>query len=488
MAPYSKTRRYIKNNMETILALLVGTLYGLVIGIIPSAGATTGLVALFGVIHYFVSEPYLGVVFLMAVVAASTTGDSFTGILLGIPGANSAAATMVDGFPLAQQGRASYAISAAVTTSTVNGLLWGCLVFMLLPWYSNLLMILGIPELWAFIVLALATVGFVSNSYWIRSLVAICAGIFLGLVGVDPTNNEPRFTLGWFYLQDGLQLMPVVAGLFAVPELVAGLKRTSTARIVRNELWQGVRATWQHRWLALRGGFIGAFIGLLPGLGGAMADWMAYGSAVAANPKEQFGNGNIKGVIGPEGANNAQKATSMIPTVLFGIPGAPFAAVLMALFMYLNFELGTPDIAADTEFFFSLAFGFLSATVLVAILCLVFIRTITRICTVPYKYYFPVLLLVIIWASMQYTGGWEDFAVLAAFSLLGILCKNYKFSRPALLMAFILANKIESFTLQLTSLYTVGDLITRPIFMAVMLFTVGIFAYSLKRKGSIDYA
>jgi len=474
--------------METILALLVGTLYGLVIGIIPSAGATTGLVALFGVIHYFVSEPYLGVVFLMAVVAASTTGDSFTGILLGIPGANSAAATMVDGFPLAQQGRASYAISAAVTTSTVNGLLWGCLVFMLLPWYSNLLMILGIPELWAFIVLALATVGFVSNSYWIRSLVAICAGIFLGLVGVDPTNNEPRFTLGWFYLQDGLQLMPVVAGLFAVPELVAGLKRTSTARIVRNELWQGVRATWQHRWLALRGGFIGAFIGLLPGLGGAMADWMAYGSAVAANPKEQFGNGNIKGVIGPEGANNAQKATSMIPTVLFGIPGAPFAAVLMALFMYLNFELGTPDIAADTEFFFSLAFGFLSATVLVAILCLVFIRTITRICTVPYKYYFPVLLLVIIWASMQYTGGWEDFAVLAAFSLLGILCKNYKFSRPALLMAFILANKIESFTLQLTSLYTVGDLITRPIFMAVMLFTVGIFAYSLKRKGSIDYA
>jgi len=474
--------------METVAALVAGTLYGLVIGIIPSAGATTGLVALFGVIHYFVNEPYLGVIFLMAVVAASTTGDSFTGILLGIPGANSAAATMVDGFPLAQQGRASYAISAAVTTSTVNGLLWGCLVFLLLPWYTNLLIILGIPELWAFIVLALATVGFVSNSYWIRSLVAICVGIFLGLVGVNPETNAPRFTLGWFYLQDGIQLMPVVAGLFAVPELIAGLQRTSTARIAHNELWQGVRATWEHRWLALRGGFIGAFIGLLPGLGGAMADWMAYGSAVAANPKEKFGNGNIKGVIGPEGANNAQKATSMIPTVLFGIPGAPFAAVLMALFMYLNFELGTPDIAADTEFFTSMSFGFLAATVLVALLCLVFIKPITQICTVPYKYYFPFLLFVIMWACMQYTGGWQDLAVLAAFSVLGMICKHYKFSRPALLMAFILADKIESFTLQLTSLYSVGDLITRPIFMAVMLFTVGIFAYSLKRKGSIDYA
>ena len=115
--------------MAEIIVLLAGVLYGLLIGIIPSAGATTGLVALFGFISYFVHEPYLGVIFLMAVVAASTTGDSFTSILLGIPGANSAAATMVDGFPLAQQGRASYAISAAVTTSTINGLLWGCLVF-----------------------------------------------------------------------------------------------------------------------------------------------------------------------------------------------------------------------------------------------------------------------------------------------------------------------------------------------------------------------
>ena len=488
MAACCKTSRYFENNMETIAALIAGTLYGLVIGIIPSAGATTGLIALFGVIHYFASEPYLGVIFLMAVVAASTTGDSFTGILLGIPGANSAAATMVDGFPLAQQGRASYAISAAVTTSTVNGLLWGGLVFLLLPWYSSLMMILGIPELWAFTVLALATVGFVSTGYWLRSIVAIVIGLMLGLVGVDPATNAPRMTMGWFYLQDGIQLMPVVAGLFAVPELLAGLQRHSTAMVVQNELLEGIRATWRNRWLALRGGFIGAFIGLLPGLGGAMADWMAYGSAVATNPKEQFGNGNIKGVIGPEGANNAQKATSMIPTVLFGIPGAPFAAILMALFMYLNFELGTPDLAADTEFFTSMTIGFLSATVIVAILCLIFVKPIASITRVPYKYYFPALLFVIVWASMQYTGGWEDLVMLIAFSLLGIACKNYKFSRPALLMAFILADKVESFTLQLQGLYTIEQLVQRPIFLVVCLFTLVIFAYSLKRKGEINYA
>ena len=128
--------------MYEICALLAGTLYGLIVGIIPSAGATTGLVALFGFISWFTMfDPYLGVIFVMAVVAASTTGDSFSGVLLGIPGANSAAATMVDGFPLALQGRATYALTAAITTSTVNGLLWGTLTFALLPWYAELIMI-----------------------------------------------------------------------------------------------------------------------------------------------------------------------------------------------------------------------------------------------------------------------------------------------------------------------------------------------------------
>lgn len=475
--------------MIEIIALLAGVLYGLLIGIIPAAGATTGLVALYGLMPYFAGDPNAGVIFLMAVVAASTTGDSFTGILLGIPGANSAAATMVDGFPLAQQGRASYAISAAVTTSTVNGLLWGGLTFLLLPYYSQLLMILGVPELWGFTVLALATVGFISTSNVIRSIVAIALGLCLGSVGVDPSTNAARFTLDWFYLQDGIQLMPVVAGLFAIPELISGFKhRKATTDVVKDETIQGIKAVWENKWLALRGGVIGAFIGFLPGLGGAMADWMAYGAAVAANPKEEFGNGNIKGVIGPEGANNAQKATSMIPTVLFGIPGAPFAAVLMSLFIYLGIELGTPDLIYNTEFFTSMSIGFLGGTVIVAFICILAINTISKITSIPYKYYFPFLMMIITWASMQYTGGWEDLAMLVMFSILGIGMKAYKYSRPAMLMAFILADKIEKLTLQLITLYTPETLITRPIFIILMIITVGILIHSSKRKGKIDYA
>jgi len=477
--------------MTTVMALIAGTLYGLIIGILPGAGATTGLIFVFTFITLF-PDPYLAVVFVMAVVAASTTGDTYTGVLLGIPGANSSAATMVDGFPLALQGKATYAISAAVTTSTLNGLLWGLLTFLLLPYYTNLIMIFGVPELWAFTVLALVCVTFITNKYWFRSCLALSLGLLLGLIGVDPVTNADRWTGGWEYLGAGIQLLPMVAGLFAIPELFEGLKTRSSTSVITTgnnlQTKQGIIAVWQNKWDALRGGLIGAFIGLLPGLGGAVADWIAYSSTVASHPNDKFGNGNIKGVIGPEGANNAQKATSMIPTVLFGIPGAPFAAIIIGLFAYLDFELGTLELANDGKFFNSLLIGFILATVLVGWLCLLVTPLIARVAQIPYKYYFPVLLGVIVLACVQYTGRWEDYFILILCSALGMLAKKYKFSRPALLLAFILADRIEALTVQMTGLYTVERLLDRNIFLVLIVITVITLVWGLTNKRKIDYA
>ena len=136
---------------------------------------------------------------------------------------------MVDGYPLAKQGKATYALTAAITTSTVNGLIWGTLTFALLPWYVQLIMYFGIPELWAFMVMALACVGFVSNRFWFRSIIAICVGLGIGLIGTDPLTNFDRYTGGWEYLGDGIQLMPFVAGLFAFPEILDGWRKRPTS-------------------------------------------------------------------------------------------------------------------------------------------------------------------------------------------------------------------------------------------------------------------
>ncbi len=478
--------------MYDFYSLILGTLYGLVIGIIPGAGATTGLIAIFSFLGYF-SDPYSLVIFCMAAVAASTTGDSYTSVLLGIPGANSAAATVVDGFPLAQQGKATYALSAAITTSTVNGLLWGSLTFMFLPFYLQLVTLFGIPELWAFTIMAMATVTFVSNKWWFRSLIALAIGLLLGLVGIDPATNVDRFTLGWYYLADGIQLITITAGLFAIPEMIEGLATRKSTTVEKNDLqqtWDGIKVVWQNKWLSLRGGFIGAFIGALPGLGGGMADWMAYGQAVATtkNPDVPFGKGNILGVIGAEGSNNAQKATSMIPTVLFGIPGASFAAILMAIFAMADIELGSIALMSDTRFFSSMSYGFMWATLIVGILCLFLNKYIAKIATIPYKYYFPILLAFIVWACVQYTGGWEDYAMLAIFGALGMVMKNLKFSRPALLIGFILAERVEGLTLQLTSIYSIDQLIARPIFMTLIGLSTALFIWGITRKSEMEFS
>jgi len=523
--------------MTYLLALLAGTFYGLFIGLVPAAGATTGLVALFPFIIMLQSvDPYLSVVFIMAVVASSTTGDTFAAILLGIPGSNSSAATMVDGFPLAQQGKASYALSAAITTSTINGLLFGALTFLLLPYYKDFLLLpasqggIGQSELFAFCILAFITVSFVSNKFWLRSLIALGVGIFLSLIGTDPITAAPRFTMGWEFLEgdggQGIPLIPLMAGIFAMPEMIIALQKESIfSKHHKVDDWQQVKdgftISFKEWKLSLKGGAIGSVVGFLPGIGGTVSDWLAYGQTVATNPKEEFGNGNIKGVIGPEGSNNAQKATSMIPTVLFGIPGAPFAAVIIGLFTAIGFDLSldSENVLKDPLFFNAMSLGFLAATLLTGIICLFTIKYISRIVYVPYKYYFPIILSLIVWAT--YTSGFgtygiENVVLLIVFTIVGYMAKVYEFSRPALMIGFILGYKIEELTIQTFQLFNIAgypllrlkeifgyhvgegqlaiaslpsnDLLNHPTFIGIALVIVVVSIWGWKNKGIVDYS
>lgn len=466
--------------------LLAGTLYGFIIGIIPVAGAATGLVALYGFLDYFLADPYALVVFTTAIVVACTVGDSFASVTMNIPGAAGSAATMVDGFPLARKGQGARALSAAITTSSVNGAIWGILVFAFLPWYAGVVMNLAIPELFAFMILAFTCVCFVNSEYWFRGILALIMGIGLGLVGLDPNTNEARFTLGWDYLKSGIQIAPVLAGFLAVPELFEALRsRSESVKITTQDIWQqirqGIRDSWQHRWDGLRGGAIGAFIGILPGIGGNVADWLAYGQTAAANKKETvpFGEGNIKGVVGAEGANNAQKATAYVPTVLFGIPAAPFEAIIMSLFMLVGLELGSPQLLTDMTFFRVIGSSYFLALILTFVLALVFIRYAIKIMHVPFQWYFWPVMALLVWSSVQYTGYWEDYAVFVLCCLGGFLFKYLKLSRAAVIIGFVLAERFEATSLQFTNLYQWLDLFTRPISGTIMVLALAALVYGI---------
>lgn len=474
--------------------LLLGVVYGFLVGLIPVAGATTGLIAIYSFVGYF-QDPYALVVFTTAIVVTSSIGDTFCSVIMNIPGAGGAAATMLDGFPMSRRGEAARALSAAISTSWVNGLVWGLLVFLFLPWYTEIVLYFGTREMFAFLIFAMTCIIFISSKYYIRGFIALIAGILVGQIGMDPETAAPRWTMGLEYLGDGIQMIPVMAGVLAFPELLSAY-RMSTERIyldnktIKTQLWQGVKDTWRYKWDGLRGGFIGGFIGLIPGIGGAIADWFAYSQTVATASKdgETLGNGNVRGVVGCEGANNAQKATSYVPTVLFGIPGAPFEVIVMGLLMYVGLELGTVDVLTDQKFFDVLLSSYLWSLFIILPVSYLFIKHAVKITNLPFQWYFWPILASLVWSSVQYTGMMADYIMFAVCCLVGIVLKYLKFSRVSFLIGFILSARIEASWVQFNSLYTWPDLFSSWVPTTFIILTVLAAIWGLFfNKARIDF-
>jgi TctA family transporter len=238
----------------------------------------------------------------------------------------------------------------------------------------------------------------------------------------------------------------------------------------------------------MRGGVIGFFTGLLPGIGGTIGDIMAYGATVARYPNEKFGNGNVKGLLGCEGANNAQKAGSLVPTVLFGIPAAPFAAVMLAICVYFGMELGSPQLLQDEKFFWSLGGAFIASTILVLFISVFTVRVVVKLLEIPYWIYATLILSVIVWSVTEYTGTINDLYILILCSILGLICKYTKISRPAVMVSFILAERLEKYSLQTFTLYQPQDLLQRPLFMTLIAVAIAVVIYSLTKKNrGIEY-
>jgi TctA family transporter len=500
--------------LEYLFWAMAGTLYGMLVGIIPIAGVTTALITVFSMGTYFMADPYLGLVFLTAIVASCASADSYTSILTGIPGASTTAACVIDGYPMAKKGQAARAMGIAIADSTFNGVVYAILAFALLPYYGEIIVLFGRPEFLGFMMMALACVGFVASKNVYTSILAIVFGLFVGMIGQDVVGN-PRYAFGWEYLENGVGMIVLLSGLFGIPELLDGFKKgvkTAAPPIGDDyfkQLFQGfgdARRNWRDM---VRGGFIGFVTGLLPGVGGAVGDFLAYGATKAAHKEPQevpFGEGNPVGLLGCEGANNAQKVSSMIPACLFAIPAAPFAAMVMAICMYFGMEIGQPTLLQDDNFTNSLLTGYIFGTIGVALLSVILYKWIIKILEVPYWIYATVIIAIIIWANMQYTGGWEDFALLMILSAIGVVLKHFNVSRPAVLVAYVVAFKIDEYfwgTLQIygykqwkegwaafadirwTELFSPFE---HPIFLICIVISVILFINGILRKDrGIDY-
>ncbi|WP_417527418.1 tripartite tricarboxylate transporter permease [Marinomonas shanghaiensis] len=436
--------------------LIAGVLVGLVVGIIPGLGGIAGMSLLLPFLYGM--EPSVGLGMLMGLVAVIPTGDTFTSVLMGIPGSSSSQATVMDGFPLAKKGQAARALSAAFLSSMIGGVVGAIVLSVFILVARPVVLAFSSAELFMLTLLGLSVVAALSGGNVYKGLAACGFGLLIGAIGGAPATGEFRFTMDIDYLYDGIPLVVVGLGIFALPEIISLLVKNSAIASSPNKLGHGLRQGFKDVFANLplvgKSSIFGSLIGAIPGLGGSVVDWMTYSFAInSSKDSSQFGKGDIRGVIAPESANNACASGSMIPTILFGVPGSGAAAVFLGGMLLLGIQPGVSMISTHLDLTYTIIWSLALANILGALFCICFTRPISLLTYIKFSVLTPIILTLILFAAYQATRSLGDFIFLGVVAALGVMMKGANWPRPAFLIGFVLSSGAENYFFQSIQFY-----------------------------------
>ncbi len=433
---------------QQIMFLIAGVLLGLSVGVLPGLGGIAGLSLVLPFMYGM--DPISGLALMVGLVAVIPTSDTFSSVLLGIPGSTASQATVLDGFPLAKKGEAARALSAAFVSSLFGGLLGAMVLTVFIFFARPLILAFGLPEMLLITVLGLSMVAILAGRLPIKGLVAAGLGLMVGTIGAAGAGGSLRMaTYDIPYLVDGLPLVIIGLGIYAVPEIVSLLRQdqaiSKTGGLGKGWI-DGLKDWWRNIWLSVRCSGIGVIVGMIPGLGGSVVDWIAYGFSVqTAKDKSKFGTGDIRGVIGPESSNNAKEGGGLVPTLIFGIPGSGSMAVFLGGLALLGYDPGPHMVRNNLDVTYTIVWSLALANVFGAGLCILLSGSIARLTTIRFTLMAPFLFMMITFAAFQSSQQLADLVALVAVGFLGILLRRFDYSRPAFLIGFVLSSQAEAF-------------------------------------------
>jgi len=454
-----------------LMFLALGALLGLILGILPGIGGIAGIAIL--IPFTYAMDPYTAFAFLLGLASTTATGDPIPAVLFGIPGGAGSAATVLDGHPMAKRGEAGRALSACYMSSLLGGLFGAALMGVSIPLLRPLVLSIGSPELLALAIFGISMVAVLSGNTPLRGLAAAALGLMLAMIGTDPQTGTQRWTFDSLYLWEGLHLIPIVLGLFALPELcdlaIARSSITGGRIDVKRGTWQGTKDCFRHWWLVLRCSWIGAFFGAIPGIGGSVIDWLAYGHAARTEKgaRESFGSGDVRGVIASESANNAKEGGALVPTVAFGVPGSAGTAVLLGAFMVHGLIPGPQMLDKHLSVTYAMVWSVALANIVGAGLCYLFSAQFARVATLRYTLILPIVLGIVYIGAFEAGRDWGDLYALFAFGALGWTMKQLKWPRPPLILGFVLGDIFERYLFVSVERYGV-EWLTRPVVVVVL--------------------
>src|ERR671919_1801652 len=473
---------------ETFIFMMIGMAIGFAVGILPGLGGAATLALMLPFIYNM--DPITAFAFLLGSNAVTATTGDITSVLFGVPGEGITAATIVDGHPMAKNGEAGRALGASLMSSLVGAIFGAFILALAIPIVSPLVLSIGSAEFFMLALLGITFVASLSGENVPKGLVAGGLGLVLAMVGLDAIESIPRFTLEGvlgedhsLFLWDGVSLISVTIGLFAIPEIIdLAVKGSSIAG--RNQptklggVFEGVKDTFRHWKLVLRCSGIGAYIGLIPGMGGGPAQWLAYAHAVQSSPsKERFGKGAVEGVLGPGAANNSKEGGALIPTLAFGVPGSVSMAILLGAFIIQGIVPG-PDLlnpAKHLTLTFSFVWIIAITNIITVAICFLFLNQLAKITFVKGTYLIPFLLLLIYLGGFATKNSFGDMLLIIIFGAIGWLMVKFEWQRPPLLLGLVLGGIAENTLFIATRIYGFGWLTHPGVIMIALIIAAGLF-------------
>jgi putative tricarboxylic transport membrane protein len=475
--------------VEHLGYLSLGVVLGLMVGAFPGLGGIAGLALLLPFLYGL--DVVSGLAMMVGLVAVIPTSDTFTSVLMGIPGSSSSQATVLDGFPLARRGEGARALGAAFVSSLFGGLLGAVLLTFFIVIARPIILTFRTPELLMLTILGFSMVCILAGRSLVKGLAATGLGMLVSSIGAAPAQGSERMLFGIDYLYDGLQLVIVGLGIFAIPEIVTLLrhdKPISREAVLGHGWLQGVVDWWQNLFLSVRCALIGVMVGVIPGLGGSVVDWIAYAHLVqSTRRRDRLGKGDIRGVIAPESANNAKEGGGLVPTLLFGIPGSGSMAIFLGGMVLLGIEAGPAMVGSDLDTTYTIVWSLALANVLGAGLCLFLSPAIAQLTRVRFPLIAPFMLMFITFAAFQSRQSVWDLAALAVIGVLALHMKRFDWPRPAFLIGFVLADSAEVYTYQATqfTMYRGLDYLLSPTVYVLVALTVASLVVGVRQAKHI---
>lgn len=439
---------------DVLVAVAAGVAVGLVVGALPGVGSLSTLALLLPLSYKL--PTFVGLGMLLGVVAANVTGDSITSILFGIPGSASSQAIVMDGRAMTLRGEGARALGASFAASVIGGLVGAGILMASVPVARRLVEVMGPAEILVMGLWGLSMIGLLSGRSVAKGLVMAAAGLLIGGIGVDPSRGYPRWTMGTAELLDGFSLSAVALGAFALPEvmdMLAGPRKppegaaqpvaVRTAFALGDQL-RGALDAIRNWWLVIRASLIGAVIGIIPGIGGSVVDWICYGVTVqAARDRAMFGKGDVRGIVGVDGGNNATASAAFVTTLLFGVPGTVGAGLVLSSIIAHGIKPGSELVQEKLYVLYFFVLALTMANLLSGGICFFSAHWISRLVSVRRNILAPVLLSIVLAGS--YAGGrWTELVSALALGAACYLAKKSGWPRPPLVLAAILSPLVEA--------------------------------------------